>query len=172
MENKPAIQRPEVMRMISANASNRELVRSFANLTPEKVVRGGFPSMALLKKEHGQDKIEDALAILIVEASLSFGDGFNKERAYDLAAEVITAYYYLTLEDCIIVLNRLKRTDIYGKFTPNKILAAFENYDKERFEIADELNYNKHLSRQVPRGESTNMRDALKGMKKTNKNRL
>ncbi len=106
--------------------------------------------MALLKKEEGEKKLSEALAIIIIETSMSFGDAMHKERALDLATEILTDYYYLTLEDCFIVLNRLKRTKIF-KFTINVVLTAFEKYDQERLKVIDDTNYSKHLSQKENR---------------------
>lgn len=134
------------MQMISDQASTREITRSFADLTPEKVIRGKFPALSRLKKEMGQEKTEQAVAILVLDASVAFGEEIDKESALDLAAEVQTQYYYMSLEDCYVVLNRLKRQPIYGKLNLNKILSAFEQYQKERIQKAEEMNYNHHLA--------------------------
>ncbi len=154
--------------MISAGASNRDLIKAFSKLTPEKILRGNFPCMSKLKKEEGEQKLTDALAIIIVEASLSFGEGMNETRALDLATEILTDYYYLTLEDCFIVLNRLKRTKVF-KFTINVVLTAFEKYDQERFKIIDDNNYSDHLSRKENRSNPTKTDDILRIIKLSNK---
>ena len=131
--------------MISEGASNRKLIRQFVKLTPEKILRGNFPSMALLRKNEGEQKLSEVLAIILIETSLSFGDGMNKETAFDLATEILVDYYYLSLEDCFVVLNRLKRAKVF-KFTINVVLNAFENYDNERLKIIDDNSYSQHLS--------------------------
>lgn len=131
--------------MIFEQNSNRMLIRQFVKLTPEQVLRGGYPSMALLRKNEGEEKLTDALAIILIDTSMSFGDAINRETAYDLAVEIHTDYYYLTLEDCLIVLNRLKRAKVF-KFTINVVLNAFETYDKERLKMIDDNAYSEHLS--------------------------
>jgi hypothetical protein len=146
MDNKPARQERGIMQMISDNASTREIARSFSNLTPEKVIRGKYPSLVSLKTKIGQEKTEKAIAILVGDAAVAFGEKIDYELALDLAAEIQTEYYYLTLEDCYIVMNRLKRQPLYGKLTLNKILTAFEQYTTERINTAAEMNWNKHLA--------------------------
>ncbi len=145
--------------MIYAGASNRELVKAFVKLTPEKVLGGGFPSMAKLKKQEGEKKLSEALAIIIIETSVAFGEAMRQDMALDLATEILTDYYYLTLEDCFLVLNRLKRTKVF-KLTINVVLTAFESYDSERIKMIDDNNYSEHLSHKEPRGNPTNV-DAL-----------
>lgn len=132
--------------MLSANASRREIARSFASITPETVIRGNYPSIVRLKLKKGEEKTEEAIAILINDAALAFGENMDEELLLELAAEVQTQYYYMSLEDCYLVLNRLKRQPLYGKLTLNKILSAFEQYQKERVQKAAEMSYNQHLA--------------------------
>jgi len=102
--------------------------------------------MARLKVTQGQEKTENAIAVVIGEAAVAFGERMDVEDALDLAAEIQTEYYYLTLEDCYIVMSRLKRQPLYGKLTLNKILTAFEQYTAERVNTAANMNWNKHLA--------------------------
>lgn len=163
------------MRMISDQASTRDIIRSFANLTPEKVIRGKYPSMVRLKNEMGRDKTEQAVAILVLDASVAFGEEIDKDSALDLAAEIQTEYYYLTLEDCYVVLNRLKRQPIYGKLNLNKILTAFEQYNAERLQKAAEMNYNHHLAeKENPNADDRNvslLKSPIKQARKQTKKR-
>ncbi len=132
--------------MLSANASRREIARSFADITPETVIRGKYPSIVQLKHKKGEEKTEQAIAILISDAALAFGEEMDESLLLELAAEVQTQYYYMSMEDCYLVLNRLKRKPMYGKLTLNKILAEFEQYQTERMQKAAEMNYNEHLA--------------------------
>lgn len=140
------------MQMISADASTREITREFANLTPEKILRGKaldkdkYPSMARLKVTQGQEKTENAIAVVVGEAAVAFGEKMNIEDALDLAADIQAEYYYLTLEDVYIVMKRLKRQPMYGKLNLNKILTAFEQYKEERINKAAKMNWNNHLA--------------------------
>lgn len=132
--------------MISGGASRRDLVKAFSSLTPERVLGGNYPSMAKIRKEEGEEKTERALAILIADTAKAFGESPNEEQAFYYANEILNAFYYLSLEDCFIVLNRIKRGKLFGKLTLNTFLNAFETYDNERLKIADEQSYNAHLS--------------------------
>lgn len=152
------------MALIKQQASNRALIKQFSNLTPAKVLRGDFPSLVSLKQEHSENDIENALAVLILDASMSFGENFNQDLAYDLAAEILTSYYYLTLEDCFIVFNKLKRTKVF-KFTINVVLTAFENYDNDRLKMIDDNNYSQHLSIKENRTNPTKTDDILRIIK-------
>lgn len=135
-----------MMQMISAKASRRELVRHFATLTPERVLNdGGYPSLARLKKENKPEAVETALAILIIDASRAFDTPLDRETAMEIALEVHTRYYYITLEECYMVLQRMKSKPAYGKLNMNKYLQEFEAYSAQRTAMADDMSYNRHL---------------------------
>lgn len=147
--------------MLTAKTSRREMIRHFGSLTPEKVLGGSFPSMAKLRKEYGVEKMEQALAILIMDTSQSFNEIIPVEVAEDTAAEILTAYYYLTLEDCFVALKQLKKTKVF-KFTANSVLIAFAEYDKSRQGLVDELSYNEHLASKETRKAPDSIKDVVK----------
>ena len=141
--------RPEesqMMRMISAGASRIELVRHFGSLTPERVLQQGYTTLASLKRDNSIEDVERALAIMLIDTSRSFGDPLDKDTALEIAAEIHTRYYYMALEECYIVLGRMKSKTMYGKVTANNYLAEMSQYDKERLKMADEMSYNQHLA--------------------------
>ncbi|MBI9063291.1 MAG: hypothetical protein JEZ14_15020 [Marinilabiliaceae bacterium] len=102
--------------------------------------------MAKIRKEEGEERTEQVLAILTADTALAFGENLKKEQALYYANEIVNAFYYLSLEDCFIVLSRIKRSKLFGKLTLNTFLTAFEKYDNERLKLADEQSYNAHLS--------------------------
>ena len=154
------------MQMISEGVSRREMLKEYGTLTPERVLGGGFASLARLRKSHTAEKVEMALAILLIDASRAFDAPLDKDTAYEIAIEVHTRYYYLTLEDCYIVLRRMKSKAMYGKISLNKYLVEFENYATERMKLADEMSYNSHLATSDAGtnrgGETVSVRELLK----------
>lgn len=156
------------MQMICDQASNRELVKTFSKLTPETIIGGDFPSLAVLRRNYNEETIENALSLLIVEASEYFGEGFSTKQAFNLSSEILSNYYYLSLEDCILVLNRLKRTTIYGKLTLNHVLSLFDAYDSERTQIVNDNNYNQHLSYKEER-KTGSWKDTIRVIKDAHK---
>jgi hypothetical protein len=149
MENLPQQQAPQpkgMMPMICAAASRAELVRHFANLTPEKVIENGYPSLARLKREHTIETVEAVVALLIVEGTAAFEKAIAKADAEELAAEICATYYCLTVEDCFVVMQRLRKAKLYGKLDPNKVLIAFDDYFNERMAIAENMTMNSHLA--------------------------
>lgn len=132
--------------MISAGASRAELVRHYATLTPEAILKQDVTSLARLRKEYGTNEVETALTIMVLDASMAFETAIDKQMALELAAELHSTFYWLSLEDCFVALQRLRRKPLFGKLDANKILAAFEEYNQERMTIADEISYNRHLA--------------------------
>ena len=135
-----------MMQMISGGTSRVEIARRYGAITPATILKGSFDSLARLRKERSPEEVETALAILLIDASRAFDSLLDKETAFEIAIAVHTRYYYLTLEDCYLVLERMKTKIIYGKLTMNKFLAEFEAYAAERIEMADDISYNSHLA--------------------------
>lgn len=144
MANKLAKVQPTLMPMLSDNVSRRDILRHFSGLTFKKVLEGQFPSISTLRLNYGAPEMERVLAIMILDAAKAFGDNLTPDDGLELATEIQSMYYYLSLEDCFIVLQKIKRQKLYGKFCLNTVLQAFDEYDKDRFTKADEINYNKH----------------------------
>lgn len=139
-------QRPTVMQMISDQKSSTELIRAFANITVGDVVGAGYPPISGLKKEYGVEKIESVIAILIVEGTALFDKSINKAQALELAAEIASTYYYLTLEDLYIVLKEFRKSKQFGAISAAKILSATAEYDRERINIAEKRAIDAHLN--------------------------
>ncbi len=148
--------------MIIEEVSKREIVRHFGSYTPEKVIGGCFPSMALLRKEYGVERMEKVLAWLIMETAKSFNEIIPPVIAEDTAADILSAYYYLTLEDCFVCFNELKRITLFGKFTPNTILKSFADYDTKRQSLVDEISFNNHLASKESRAAPESVQAIVK----------
>ena len=70
-----------MMQMISEGVSRREMLKEYGTLTPERVLGGGFASLARLRKSHTAEKVEMALAILLIDASRAFDAPLDKDTA-------------------------------------------------------------------------------------------
>jgi hypothetical protein len=145
MDNLPEKRKPKLMQTILEGASKVDIVRQYGNLTIGDVAGQGYPALSGLAKEHGPEKVERSLAILLVEASSYFSETLDKETALELAVDVRKDNYWLSLEDCYIVTQRLKKSKLYGKLTPNRILNEFETYREERMQHSIKKRENEHL---------------------------
>ena len=91
------------------------------------------PSIAKLKKHHGEDKAIAYLGIWIADLNVSLGvkNTMDPDRIKECAFFIIDDYYYLTLADFKLFFTSIKRGK-YGKMfesigTP-KIMAWLEEY--------------------------------------------
>jgi len=149
--DKPVVTQPQVMQMLSGGASKSELVRALGHLSLERILEASYPSLSQLAAAHGADKCEKALAVILLEASSAFEGSFDKDTALELAVELKARYYYLSMEDCYVCLQELKGQKLYGRLTPNKVLAAMSDYAERRLEQAALQSLNRHLAQQEPR---------------------
>ena len=134
------------MQMMLEKASKTDLVRQFNNITLPAILEGNYPVIGGLKREHGLEKVEKVVKIMILDLSTAFGDELNAV-ADELAIEISSLHYNLTLEDIYLVFKQLKATPIYGKMTQNKLLVALDKYWNERMDAAANINYRKHLEK-------------------------
>lgn len=140
-----------------------ELVRRYGDLTIGDVAGQGYPALSALAKHHGPEKVERCLSILLIEASSYFSDTLDKDTALEVAVDVRQAHYFLSLEDCYIVIQRLKQSTLYGKLTPNRILAEFKKYQEERLQHSITKRENEHLANFTRRQRDPNaVRDAIR----------
>lgn len=132
-------------------SSNRELVRSYGNLSMEKVLEGDYPSMSALRRHYGRETIENTVAVLVQDASSYFDKTLSDEQSKDIGAEVLASYPSLMLEDLFVMLQDLKQTELYGKLTPNKILSRCKKYFEKRTELAGQKSLSDHLAKKEAR---------------------
>jgi hypothetical protein len=142
------------MQLILEGNSNRDLVRSHGTMSMQQAMDGTYPAIGTLVRREGNAKVEKVLAVMVQEASAYFDEQMGKEKAMDIAAELTCRYAGLRLEDVWVCLNQLKGSEIYGKLTSNKVLAAMGKYTDRRLELAAQQSLSEHLARQEPRTES------------------
>lgn len=140
------------MQMLLEKASKTDLVRQFNSITLPAILEGSYPVIGGLKREHGLEKVEKVVKIMVLDLSTAFGDELNAV-ADELAIEIASLHYNLTLEDLYLVFKQLKATPIYGKMTQNKVLVAIDKHWNERMEAAENINYIKHLEKKQDFGK-------------------
>ena len=140
-----------IMQLILDSSSNRELVKRMGRLTMPDVIRGGFPTLFALKRHYDEEKVEKVLAVVVQETSAYFEKALDDERARDVAAEIMTAYGNMTMEDMFVCFQQMKRQAQFGKLTPNKILKQVNDYVDKRLEEGGRMSLNEHLQRKESR---------------------
>ena len=151
----PEKHKPTVMQMMLEKASKADLIRQFNTINLPAILEGNYPLIAGLKRQHGLAKVEKIVKIMVLDLSTAFGEELNTV-ADELAVEIASLHYNLTLEDIFLVFKQLKTTPIYGKINQNKVLTALNDYWEERMEKVEKINLNKHLQNKQPFGERNN----------------
>lgn len=134
--------------MISEGDSKRlDIVRVFGSYSLQKIINDKPPTIGELKKQHGSEKIETALAIVVHDLGLSFDGEITKEHALEIAAEISsTILRNITLEGVFVTCQEIKRSDVFGKLNINKVLKAMHRHLEEQCEAISSKNYNNHLA--------------------------
>lgn len=145
-----ATKTPTNMEMLINKANNSDIIKAMAGITIADTA-GKFPSISQLNLLYTPQRVETAITALIVDAGGYFENTLTPTQARDVAVEISTQYYYLSLEDVYLALQRLKSGQIYGKLTPNKLLNAATTYANERLELAAQRSLNAHLAQKDSR---------------------
>ena len=146
--------------MILGRASKVELIRFFSSLTVEEVVQNDYPSVGLLKKEHGLQKVEKAMSVLLYDLSSSFDGSLKKEDVQEIAAEVSSSTLAnLSLEDIYLSCREIKTSEHYGKLNVNKVLKTMHKHLAARTDVAAKISYNHHLANKVVDNHTPTMND-------------
>ena len=135
-----------VMQLISDGADKAGILKALSSLVVADILGAGYPTIAALRKPeiHGPQRVHGVLASLIVDASGYFEQAIDKETAIELAIEIGAEFYYLTLEDVFVCLQKLKREKVYGKLTANKVLNAMSLYAEGRISLAEQKSLEAH----------------------------
>ncbi|MDT8412682.1 MAG: hypothetical protein RQ875_09490 [Vicingaceae bacterium] len=141
--------------MLQGKASKTELMRQFNGISLPAILEGDYPTVGKLSKMYGVEKLEKVIKVLVLDLSTAF-EGELSKVADELAVEISTTHYNLTLEDVYLVFKQLKATPVYGKLTQNKVLAAINKHWEERIAAAEHINYNKHLAASTDYYERSN----------------
>lgn len=132
--------------------SKMELIRTFASLTPAKILNGNFPSIAKLARQYGKEQVEKVNAVLFADLSSSMDGDLDQEQISEICVELNSEFmlYNLTIEDIYYVCRQIKTSELYGKLTVNKVLKALRKHAEERTTLAITLNENEHLATKEP----------------------
>ncbi len=157
------------MQMALEKASNIDLIRSFANLTIDKIVETAYPSFGALTKEYGLEKVEKVTSMLFLDLSATFNDELSPEQAQELSVEISSGILRnMSLEDIYLVCRKIKKTRNHKKMNVNFVLMALEQHFDDKCEAVLKYNINQDNkgTKTVP-PERTNQ----KGLEQMNKNR-
>ena len=125
------------------------------------------PSLALVKKQYGEEKLEAYLKLWIIE----FNEVINVKRPLkefqidELAFLILSKFYNVTIADVNLIFKNAK-TGVYGDFyetlSINKILGWFNEYFDSRCNTAGLIARQKHsnITYVEEKGERSGTKDA------------
>jgi hypothetical protein len=124
-----------------------ELIRKYNSLTLDKIIKHGYPSIGSLQHQHSVSTIEIVTGILINDLSESFGKDLKDAHIEELSIEINNSIYRnLSFEELYIAFNGLKKSNVIGKLTINKVLRHLEEFMEVRTNLFMTHNYNNHLA--------------------------
>lgn len=145
--------------MISEKASKLELIQRFGHLTLKEIVNQEYPSIGLLERAHGDEKISKAIAVIVADLSSSFSGDLNKDEIIEIATEIRCGLTRnITLEGLYLLCSELKRSSIM-KLKVNHVLKAVEAHLNEQSNQHEMRNYNAHLANKYHDPRETNAFD-------------
>lgn len=151
----PTKQPKGIMQLISEGNSNRELVRVYGNMSMVQAMNAPQQTIGALARSRGSAKVENTLAVLLIETAAYFDQDMGKEQAIDIAVEITTKFNWIKMEDVWVVLSDVRSSETFGKLTSNKLLSALRRYGEQRMLVAAQQSLNEHLARQESRAATT-----------------
>lgn len=149
MENLPskAQEQPTMLQMILDRSSKIELIRTFNTLTVKKIIETAPPSLGMIEKEHGFEKMTACVGVLISDLNTSFEGSLSKDAIEEIIAEATTGLMKNhSLETLFLACKKLKEDDRIYKLTLNKVVKAIRKGFDEYQNTLIETNYNNHLA--------------------------
>src|SRR5690554_6922116 len=113
---------PTMFQMITAKSSKIALIRQFNDLSVPNLATTRPPAIGALVREHGQEVIENCVAILVADLNTSFSGELSRVQIEELAVELTSGFNrHHSLESVYLACRRLKASESY-KLTVAKIL--------------------------------------------------
>jgi len=107
----------------------------------EQVFEKNYLSLAMIRKDFSLNFSKKYIILW-----LAMIDNFHKAERTDieyniLACMIYNEYWYFTVADLNLLFKKALKTKVYGQLTAAIIMQIFENYEKERNNIAEQINY-------------------------------
>ena len=125
---------------------------SCGNITlVSQALEANTDSIATIKKELGVTKIEALIKVFLIDLNelLNLKRPLTERAINEIAFEVVSTYYNLTMADVYLLFKRAK-TGYYGEFYESinitKVMRWFSDYHSERITFIADKNYNNHLA--------------------------
>lgn len=109
--------------------------------------REKYPSLARLRRDFGEDKIEAVVILYLIDLcdNLNLKRPLNDTQVKNIAREIVAEFYALTIADVYLIFRRAKTGDfgeLYDSLDMPKVLSWFRAYFSERCEVAAQSSIN------------------------------
>lgn len=103
--------------------------------------RDKYPSLARLRRDFGEDKIEAVVILYLIDLcdNLNLKRPLNDTQVKNIAREIVAEFYALTIADVYLIFRRAKTGgfgDFFDSLDMPKVLSWFRAYFAERCEAA------------------------------------
>lgn len=137
---------PTMFQMITAKSSKTALIRQFSDLSVPALSTNKPTSIAGLIKEHGQEVIENCVAVLVADLNTSFSGELAREQIEEIVVELTSGFNRNhSLESIYLACRRLKTSESY-KLTVAKVLREADAVINEITEAVIAKNYEAHMA--------------------------
>ncbi len=117
--------------------------------TIARCIKSEMPSIVLIKKENGYEKVIDIIMSWIIDLNdyLNISRKMNAGQIKQTSSMIVNDFYYMNIADINFVFTRVKKGyygNLYESLDGMKIYLWFDQYATERAQTAFDNQLNKH----------------------------
>lgn len=152
LTNLPAISKPNEQLIpfvdsLLQKKTKLELIRTYSNLSIEKISESGCRNLHGLKREYGLEKVEVFVEVILNDLNSSFDGDLEKNQISEIIVEITSGFNAnISLEGIYLACRELKYNNTHGKITVNKVLKQLTKHLNDYVAYNETKNYNRYLS--------------------------
>jgi hypothetical protein len=114
------------------------MIKSHRNIkTISDIMKTENSGISALVKQVGEDKIQALIELHIwqLNSTMNLNNKLNETQVMEIAIEIMSIYFYLSIEDIFLVFRKAKRGEfgkVFGSLGMIDIFEWFKKYDEER----------------------------------------
>ncbi|MCF8405845.1 MAG: hypothetical protein K9H58_18015 [Bacteroidales bacterium] len=99
-----------------------------------------------MKKYKLYEESIDVVELLLLKLSSFFASNQQMPKSqFRITAEaIIEEFYYFSVCDLQLAFKKIRKEKLYGQLSPNFIINKLEEYQEERYTVAENLSISKH----------------------------
>lgn len=118
-----------------------EMLKTHSHIkTIQDAVKSNGSGLSKLTKDIGSDRIQALIELHIwqLNSTMNLQNKLNETQVMEIAIEIMSMYYYLTMEDIYLIFRKAKRGEwgkVYGSLSMIDVFEWFSKYDLQRTEF-------------------------------------